>query len=153
MQLFSTCGEQGVCRLLPEGAPSCCGAALRPQGSGVWRNSCGALAELLHSDGLFSDQGSNPCLLQWQANSLSPSHKSLIKHSYRDNTKNFYKAVIWKNTQLKKWTGASLVVQWLRLCAHNAGGLDLIPEQGARSHMLQLRVHMLQLRLIKIYIF
>ena len=43
------------------------------------------------------------------------------------------------------------MVQWLRLCAHNAGGLGLIPEQGARSHILQLRVHTLQLRLIKIF--
>ena len=28
----------------------------------------------------------------------------------------------------------SLVVQWLRLCAHNTGGLGLIPGQGTRSH-------------------
>ena len=49
--------------------------------------------------------------------------------------------------------GTSLVVQWLRLCAPNAGGLSSIPGQGTRSHMLQVRVlmqqwrsHMLQLR-------
>ena len=35
--------------------------------------------------------------------------------------------------------GTSLVVQWLRLCAPNAGGLGLIPGQRTRSHMLQLR--------------
>ena len=35
--------------------------------------------------------------------------------------------------------GTSLVVQWLRLCAPNAGGLGSIPGQGARSHMQQLR--------------
>ncbi|TEA39746.1 hypothetical protein DBR06_SOUSAS31510016, partial [Sousa chinensis] len=29
----------------------------------------------------------------------------------------------------------SLVVQWLRLCAPNAGGPGLIPGQGTRSHM------------------
>ena len=40
----------------------------------------------------------------------------------------------------------SLLVQRLRLCTPNAGGLSLIPGQGARSHVLQLRVHMLQLR-------
>ena len=34
--------------------------------------------------------------------------------------------------------GTSLVVQWLRLCAPNAGSLGLIPDQGTRSHMLQL---------------
>ena len=37
-------------------------------------------------------------------------------------------------------TGISLVVQWLRLCSPNAGGLGLIPGQGTRSHRLQLRV-------------
>ena len=42
--------------------------------------------------------------------------------------------------------GTSLVVQWLRLRAPNAGGLGSIPGQGTRSHMLQLRVHMPQLR-------
>ena len=36
--------------------------------------------------------------------------------------------------------GTSLVVQWLRGCAHNAGGLGSILGQGTRSHMLQLRL-------------
>ena len=36
-------------------------------------------------------------------------------------------------------SGASLVVQWLRLQAPNAGGLSLIPGQRTRSHLLQLR--------------
>ena len=35
--------------------------------------------------------------------------------------------------------GTSLVVQGLRLGAPNAGGLGLIPGQGTRSRMLQLR--------------
>ena len=35
--------------------------------------------------------------------------------------------------------GASLVVQWLRLPAPNAGGPGSIPGQGTRSHMLQLK--------------
>ena len=39
--------------------------------------------------------------------------------------------------------GTSLVLQWLRLHAPNAGGLVSIPGQGNRSHMRQLRVHML----------
>ena len=34
----------------------------------------------------------------------------------------------------------SLVVQWLRLHAPNAGGPSLIPGQGTRSHVLQLKV-------------
>ena len=32
-----------------------------------------------------------------------------------------------------------LVVQWLRLCSPNAGGPGLIPGQGTRSHMPQLK--------------
>ena len=35
--------------------------------------------------------------------------------------------------------GTSLVVQWLRFHAPNAGGLGSIPEWGTRSHMQQLR--------------
>ena len=35
--------------------------------------------------------------------------------------------------------GTSLVVQWLRLCAPNAGDLGLIPGQGTRSHTLHLK--------------
>ena len=42
--------------------------------------------------------------------------------------------------------GTSLVVQWLRLQAPNAGCLGSIPGQGTRSHMPQLRVRMPQLR-------
>ena len=41
------------------------------------------------------------------------------------------------------------MVQWLRLHAPNAGGLGLIPGQGTRAHILQLRVHMLQLKSCK----
>ena len=33
-----------------------------------------------------------------------------------------------------------MVVQWLRLCAPNAGGLGSIPGQGTRSHMPQLKI-------------
>ena len=38
------------------------------------------------------------------------------------------------------------MVQCLRLQAPSAGGLGLIPGQGTRSHMPQLRVCMLQLK-------
>ena len=41
---------------------------------------------------------------------------------------------------LKSHRGTSLVVQWLRLHAPNAGSLGSIPGQGTRSHMPQLRV-------------
>ena len=43
---------------------------------------------------------------------------------------------------LKKWElETSLVVQWLRCLTPNAQGQGLIPGQGTRSHMLQLRAH------------
>ena len=32
----------------------------------------------------------------------------------------------------KTYIGTSLVVQWLRLCASNAGGMALIPGQGTK---------------------
>ena len=40
-----------------------------------------------------------------------------------------------------------MVIQWLGLRAPDAGSLGLIPGQGTRSHMPQLRVDVLQLRL------
>ena len=46
----------------------------------------------------------------------------------------------------RKPRGTSLVVQWLWLNVPNAGGPDLIPNQGTRSHTPQLRVCMLQLK-------
>ena len=52
--------------------------------------------------------------------------------------------------ELQNWpSGASLVIQWLRLHTPNAGGLDSIPFQGTRSHILQLRVHRLQLKILQ----
>ena len=41
---------------------------------------------------------------------------------------------------LRNNSGASLVVQWLRLWAPSAGGPGSIPGQGTRSHMLQLNI-------------
>ena len=43
--------------------------------------------------------------------------------------------------------GTPLVVQWLRVQAPKARTLGLIPGQGTRFHMPQLRIHMPQLRL------
>ena len=42
---------------------------------------------------------------------------------------------------MKSIRGTSLVVQWLRLCAPNAGDLGSIPGQGTRVHMLQTMPH------------
>ena len=44
--------------------------------------------------------------------------------------------------------GTSLMVQWLRLHAPNAGGLGSIPGQETRSLMPQLRPRMLQLKIL-----
>ena len=38
------------------------------------------------------------------------------------------------------------MVQWLKLCASSAGGLGLIPDQGAGSHTQQLSVCLSQLK-------
>ena len=57
--------------------------------------------------------------------------------------------VVWERKLIFKISpvGTSLVVQWLRLCTPNSGGLGSIPGQGTRSHMPQLRVRMPQLKI------
>ena len=47
-------------------------------------------------------------------------------------------------------SGASLVVQWLRMHAPNARRLGSIPGQGTRSYRPQLRVQMLQLKILHV---
>ena len=49
---------------------------------------------------------------------------------------------------LDLYKGASLVVQWLRLQAPNAGGPGSIPEHGTRSYMPQVRVTMPQIKIL-----
>ena len=93
-RLFSSCGQPGL--LSRCGAQvllwlSCCRAqALRHTGSVVtapalWSTGSvavaqGACCSMAH--GIFSDQGSNPCLLYWQANSLPLSHQGSPKKSF-----------------------------------------------------------------------
>ena len=43
--------------------------------------------------------------------------------------------------------GASLVIQWVRFCTHNAGGPHPVPRQGPRFHMPHLGVHTRQLKI------
>ena len=45
-------------------------------------------------------------------------------------------------------SATSLVVPWLRLHAPKEGDPGLLPGQGTRSHMLQLRVYMSQLKIL-----
>ena len=53
--------------------------------------------------------------------------------------------LLWEpELNLKIKADTSLVVQWLRLHAANAGDPGWIPGQETRSHMVQLRVHVLQ---------
>ena len=48
----------------------------------------------------------------------------------------------WPFVPLRRQVGRlSLVVQWLRLHSPKAGGWGLIPGQGSRFHMPQLRAH------------
>ena len=47
---------------------------------------------------------------------------------------------LWIQEEKTKTGGTSLVVQWLRLHAPNAGGLGSIPDQGTRSLRPQLKI-------------
>lgn len=109
--LFSSCGEQGL--LFNCSVPaSYCGPSLIAEHrlQGTWAsvvaarglnswgsqalehrlNSCGAHMGLSCSTacGIFPDQGSNPCLLHWQAYSLPLSHlEALVPFSKWRNLK------------------------------------------------------------------
>ena len=55
-------------------------------------------------------------------------------------------ALVWpvprgRQVNSKMWCqGTSLGVQWLRLCSPSTGALGLIPGQGTRSSMLELKI-------------
>ena len=97
--------------------------------------------------GMIPTQGLKPCLfrlLHWQVGSLPlvPPGKQVRWGRVDSNT------LVLK----PEWTSesppkTSLVVQWLRLRAPNAGDPGSIPGQGTRFHMPQLRVCMLQLKI------
>ena len=44
-----------------------------------------------------------------------------------------------RKTKLKAYDRDFLMVQWIRLCVHNAGGSGSTPDWGTRSPMPQLR--------------
>ena len=60
----------------------------------------------------------------------------------RERKMNLKYAVVSESNKVfkYKWIGTSLAVQWLRLCASNAGGLGLIPSQRIRSCVPQLKI-------------
>ena len=53
---------------------------------------------------------------------------------------------VW-TSERERVGGISLVVQWLRHCAPNAGGMGSIPDQGTGFHRPQLRVCMPELKI------
>ena len=70
----------------------------------------------------FSDQGSNSCLLHWQADSLPLSHQGRTKGSleiFQD-----------QNLGLPHQVKASLVAQTVKESVCNTGDLGLIPGSG-----------------------
>ena len=93
--LFSGCSERGLlssctawayCRCF-----SCCGEqALGHMGSvivapGFWGTGSAVATHALNCSvacGIFLDQGSNLCLLLWQADSLPMSHQESLKFIY-----------------------------------------------------------------------
>ena len=92
---FSSCGERGLLyscsALAPHWVASLCRAqALRCRAFSSWSRglsscssqalehrltSCGPRHFFSEACGIFQDQGSNPCLLQWQVDSLPLSHQ------------------------------------------------------------------------------
>ena len=48
--------------------------------------------------------------------------------------------------------GTPLVAQWLRLLTSNAGGLGLVPGQGTRSHVPQLKIPHVAIKTQRIHI-
>ena len=71
--LASHCGGLSCCRAQALGLPGF--QWLQLVGSEHRLSSCGTLAQLCQSSGIFPDQGLNPCLLNWQADSLPLSHQ------------------------------------------------------------------------------
>ena len=73
----------------------------------------------------------------------SGTHPPRLCNTISDKARTERKPQTWK--PWGSWTQenglwASLMVQWLRLGVPNAGGMGLIPGQGTRSHMPQLRI-------------
>ena len=74
---------------------------------------------------------------------LSHFHCSTIKASWMPVIyKSTLHMVVKRDFLKNKTLGTSLMIQWLRFHAPNAGGPGLISGQGTRSHMLQLKVCM-----------
>ena len=111
----------------------------------------------LFLQGVLPDQGLNSCIaggfFYWWA--TREAHVNVYSYAYGCVYLYLYmqRKYLRVHTQnslplRRKFGGTSLVVQWLRLCTHNAEGTCSSPGQGTRSHMLQLKKScMLQWRL------
>ena len=73
-----------------------------------------------------------------------------IEHRKRTKTGFRVKSNKLNITLHKGKSGTSLLVQWLRLHAPNAGGSGSIPDQGTRSYTPQLRSFMPQLKILHV---
>ena len=86
---------------------------------GIWGlenrlNSCGTQA-----CGIFPDQGSNPCLLLWQVDSLPLSHQGSPQETC------FYlNTMLWKTLQLE-WLSGKMTFFPIGILGHPARGLVL----------------------------
>ena len=67
---------------------------------------------------------------------IQPRSPSLQADSLSSEPLGNPKKIFYKNPY---FSGNSLMVQWLRLCSPDTGGLGLIPGQETRSHVSQLR--------------
>ena len=79
-QTFSSCSKQGPPSSCCAEAPHCSGfSCCRAQTLGTWA-SVFVAHRLSRSSacGIFPDQGSNPCLLHWQADSHPVSHQGSL---------------------------------------------------------------------------
>ena len=76
-RLFSSCGERETLSSCSARASHCSGFSC----CRAWALGAQDLVAMAHglscskSCGIFLDQGSNPCLLHWQAESLPPTHQ------------------------------------------------------------------------------
>ena len=74
--------------------------------------------------------------------------KMILAFAFDVNTPHLgiYPTEVLVNRTKVKVQRTSLVFHWLRLCTPNVGGPGLIPGQGTRSYMPQIKVRMPQLR-------
>ena len=61
--------------------------------------------------------------------------QNIQKRKQKNTIENHQNKMAGRNTRKRNNGGTALVVQWVRLCTPNAGGLGSVPSGGTRSHM------------------